>query len=109
MVDLERFISGPGDLEPQEKMGTFFDSVLNDLNFSIEERLHFCKIRSREIVRENDDNQPNNATDDRVTELIVHGITVAMRISIRDDFNFTQEMLVSFLSPELYQELRSIY
>ena len=106
MVDSERFMSGPGDLEPQEKMEAFFDSVLNELNYGSDlARNLFCKIRSREIVREGDANQPNNATDDRVTELIVKGRTVAVRISIRDDFNFTQEMLVSFVSPELFQEL----
>lgn len=105
MKNPERFVSEPGDLEAQTRIDTFFDAVLDEIGYDEHQRVSFCEVRSREIALEGDGSSPH-FTDDRITELLAKSRTVAIALSVRDDWNYTQVMLASFLSLELIAEIK---
>jgi hypothetical protein len=107
MTGQERFMSEPGDPEPHRRMEALFNSVIDSLGYSPEQRAAFCSIRSRELAFEGEnDDAAQRLTDDRLTELIVKGRTVAIALHVRDDLNYIQVMTVDFLTPELQQVLQ---
>jgi hypothetical protein len=107
MENPERFMSEPGAAEKQSRIDEFFEEVLNLLSYDTNTRETFCEIRSREITLEGKtDSSLAHPTDDRITELMAMGRTVAVAIEIRDDFNFTQVYLAHFLTPGLLNEIR---
>lgn len=107
MSDPERFVSESGNPEAQSKIDGFFGEVLDELGFDPETRAAFCHIRSREIAAESSTDANVHLSLDRITELLALDTTIAMALEIRDDFNYTQFYLSSFLTPELIEELRS--
>ena len=107
MSDPERFVSESGNPEAQSKIDSFFGEVLDELGFDPEARATFCHIRSREIAAESSTDTNVHLSLDRITELLALDTTIAVALEIRDDFNYTQFYITSFLTPELIEELRS--
>lgn len=106
MKNPERYISEPGGEERRERIAGFFDEVLSMLGYDQEQMRAFCEIRSREIAVANRAGEAlRRPSDDRITELVVKGRTVATVVEIRDDFNYIQLFFANFMTPELLDEL----
>lgn len=103
MENPRRFISEPGSEEKQQRQDNFFEEVLGMLGYDDHARATFCEIRSREIAK--GDETDLHLTDDRITELLARGVTIAMIIEIRNDLNYTQVHLAHFITPMLLQQL----
>ena len=107
MSSPERFVSESGNPEAKSKIDRFYEEVLGELGFDPEARATFCQVRSREIATEASTDASPHLSVDRITELLAMDITVAMALEVRDDFNYTQFYLASFLTPELIEEICS--
>jgi hypothetical protein len=103
----ETFTCLPDDeYEIEERQTDFFVAIVEALGYRTPESRAFCQVRTRHLIREGDASVDANATDDRVTELVVHERTVAVVLAVRTGFNFTQAIFTLALTPDLEELVR---
>jgi len=89
----------------EDSIESFFDEILDYLEWSQEARKYFANRYSMELYRSNPTDTRAVPSNDRITLLVLQDIAVASVLERRDDRNEVQVASACYLTPRVVDEL----